>query len=99
MNIYVHEDYVTLFDLIRGIDFVKGNSAPGKIYKAFRKGVFEDADSPGGSILIFQFQDFMKEFHPNVYRVMYVTPFEDIPLNINDDEVSVIVKWRFKIGK
>jgi methylphosphotriester-DNA--protein-cysteine methyltransferase len=40
-----------------------------------------------------------KEAHEKFYRVLYTTPFEDLPLEISDDELyNDLVKWRFKIG-
>lgn len=44
--------------------------------------------------------DSSKEYHKNLFDIMYIRKLDELPLLINNDkDLKPIILWRFKIGK
>jgi len=99
MNTYSKEEYKVLVEDINCKEVVFNDSLMGEIDAFYEEGAFDYTDSAGGSVGFFKFLNIIKEFYPRAYQVMYLTSLDKLPLDINDDSMAIIVRWRLKIGK
>lgn len=96
-DMYTEDEYILLRDILVSAGLDLSNTIASHINESN----YYWADSTGAFHTEHSLCAYMEHQMPFAYKVMFTVPLEDTPLLINfkDPNVSMILKWRWSIGK